>query len=155
MPFDPFGLREYHENVTRRIRDKEPGLAQSWIGDSLGGALVSLEAGRLAGGPTHANLTEVMDELMLDVARGEGAATSGAFSLKRIELMIENRERWYDGEREGLGGSAVSAAGQPARVVLLSIGVLRACRSPTNFNWKRVATEGAMRMCMRLIALSR
>jgi hypothetical protein len=107
MPFDPFGLREYHENVTRRIRDKEPGLAQSWIGDSLGGALVSLEAGRLAGGPTHANVTEVMDELMLDVARGEGAATSGAFSLKRIELMIENRERWYDPWGKGKAEAAL------------------------------------------------
>jgi hypothetical protein len=31
MPFDPFGLREYHENVTRRIRDKEPGLAKAGL----------------------------------------------------------------------------------------------------------------------------
>jgi hypothetical protein len=109
MPFDPFGIREYHENVARRIRDKEPGLAQSWIGDSLGGALVSLEAGRLTGGPTHANLTEVMDELMLDVARGEGGATSRAFSLKRIELMIENRERWYDPWGKGRAEAALLA----------------------------------------------
>ena len=106
MPFDPFGLEKVHENVERAIRDNEPGHAQS----DVSGVLVSYIRNDFPGGFYHAPMSsqmkaaEMLDEMMVDVARGEGMASPATFHRSQLEWAITNRrrypERWVKKHKE-------------------------------------------------------
>jgi len=99
MPFDPFGLEEYHAKVREKIAGREPGWAQSQIGR----VLVSYRRGR---GFTGAHglgdprndpfLHDVLDEMLIDVARGEGIASPATFDRDYVERAIEDRRLFPD-----------------------------------------------------------
>ena len=95
MTWDPFGVQQYHDEVSRRIGMKEPGLAQSVIGRDLASYEVREVDGKLRGqmttaGPSHGR--EAMEELIIDVAKGDGEATASVFSRDRVDFMIKDRK---------------------------------------------------------------
>jgi hypothetical protein len=95
MPFDPFGIDKHHADVRRRINEGEPGLAQSYIGS----ALASYEVDGNGWGTFTGNVPAGIDavgELILDVARDEGIASSKVFSKHRVTWMISDREAYPD-----------------------------------------------------------
>ncbi|MEM9128603.1 MAG: hypothetical protein AAGA97_02645 [Pseudomonadota bacterium] len=99
MPWDPFEIDEYHKSVTQRILDREPGLAQSVIGVDLASYEVREIGGVPVGhlttaGPSYGR--EAMEELILDIARGDGRATTSVFSRDRVNFMIKDREAYND-----------------------------------------------------------
>ena len=76
----PFGVEGYHALVRRKIDAGVEGYAQS----DVRGVLVSYDAGTgLPGGITHGGfldprsvgIKDIIDEMVLDVARGEGVAS--------------------------------------------------------------------------------
>ena len=93
MPqFDPFGVLKHHEGVRKRIADGEPGYAQS----DVGGQIVSYDGSQYPGVITHASplpmsISEVIEEMILDVARDEGIASPKTFPRSRAEWMIKDR----------------------------------------------------------------
>ena len=91
MPWDPFGITAYHQKVRDEIARGTPGFAQSSVGD----VLVSLEDGT----PTHGHyltrsLSEIIEEIIVDVARGDGIASPQTFSRSRVEYMITDRKAY-------------------------------------------------------------
>ena len=99
MPFDPFGIQEYHDEIRSRIEAGEPGYAQTYVGDIM----VSFEAASFRG-PVFAfnplgfslypNNHSLLEELIVDVARQEGMASPRTFRRVRIERMIEDRQAY-------------------------------------------------------------
>lgn len=92
MPFDPFGVDQHHEMVRDRIHRGEPGLAQSVVGD----VLVSYEVG---GSITHGpvldrSLQSILDEMIVDVAHGEGIAGPRTFARGRVRFAIDDRREY-------------------------------------------------------------
>lgn len=93
MPFDPFGIQRYHEDVRERIGRGEPGLAQSFVGREL----VSFEVDEKGWGHLQGNVpagVDAVEEMILDVARHEGIASSAVFAAARVAWMIRDREAW-------------------------------------------------------------
>ena len=95
--FDPFGIQDYHDQIRMRIDAGEPGFAQSFVGE----VMVSYEAASFRGPifaynplgfslPLHSSA--ILEELILDVARGEGIASPTTFRRMRVERMIEDRQ---------------------------------------------------------------
>lgn len=93
MPFDPWGIEDHHKQVRERIQHLEHGLAQSVVGD----VMVSYEVGHsITHGPVlDLPLIAILDEMILDVARGEGVAGPKTFMKSAVRFAIENR-RAYD-----------------------------------------------------------
>lgn len=89
MPFDPFGIEAHHRRVRERIAAGEEGLAQSEVGT----VRVSYEVGGSIthGGWLDLKLNEILDEIIVDVAREEGIAGPRTFLRSRITYMIEDR----------------------------------------------------------------
>lgn len=96
MLYDPFGVLRHHEEVRLKIQAREPGYAQSVIGD----VMVSFEAASFHG-PVFAHFplvmgglltrtTDVIDQLILDVARGDGIASPYCFSRARVERIVND-----------------------------------------------------------------
>ncbi len=97
MPYDPFSVDRYHEEIRQKIENREPGYAQSEIGE----VLVSFKAHGFPRGLTHGRFLsqsepEILDEMIVDVARGEGHASDGTFRRNRIDFMISDREAYAD-----------------------------------------------------------
>ena len=96
MPFDPFGLEETHETVREAIKARKIGFAQS----DIDGVLVSYIRHDFPGGLYHAPMdpkkkaNEILEEMMIDVARGEGAASDGTFDLAQLEWAIKDRRKY-------------------------------------------------------------
>lgn len=95
MTFDPFGIEAYHEDVRQRIARGEEGLAQS----DVSGATVSFDADGHPGSITYGpylslSATEILDEMIVDVARGEGVASNRTFDRDRVRWMIADRRKY-------------------------------------------------------------
>lgn len=102
MPLDLYGIEEYHEDIRRRIGENEPGLVQSVVGD----VLVSWDRNSFWKGPTYSrdpygrpDPAAILDEMIVDVARGEGIASDRTFNRSRIVWMVEDREAYPDEPR--------------------------------------------------------
>ena len=99
MVFDPFGIQGYHDQIRARIDAGEPGFAQSMLGE----VMVSYEAASFQG-PVFAyhplgfrpplQSSAILEEIILDVARGEGIASPTTFRRTRIKRMIEDRRAY-------------------------------------------------------------
>jgi hypothetical protein len=92
MPFDPYGVLAYHKSVRERIDNGDPGLAQTFIGRELASYAVEDGQGYFAGN-VAANI-DAVEELILDVARKEGIASSQVFAMARITWMIADRDAY-------------------------------------------------------------
>jgi len=100
MPYDPFGILRHHEEVRQKILAREPGYAQTVIGD----VMVSFEAASFHG-PVFANYpmsmgglvvrtSDVIDQIILDVARGDGIASPFCFSRARVARIVNDYESY-------------------------------------------------------------
>ena len=85
------GVDSFHEAVRDKIRNREPGWAQSDIGGST--ATYSRWTGWTGTGLYTSRdnpfLHDQLDEMLLDVARGEGQATDATFHKPYVERKIE------------------------------------------------------------------
>jgi hypothetical protein len=92
MPFDPFGIQQYHEMVRQKIMAGEPGYAQTVLGE----VLVSYEAASFGvpvyiHSPCASNSTDaggVLTQMIIDVARGEAVASPRCFSRERVVRLV-------------------------------------------------------------------
>ncbi len=99
MPFDPFGIQEFHDEIRSRIEAGEPGYAQSYIGD----VMVSFETASFRG-PVFSydpvgfsllpNTNSLLEELIMDIAHQEGIASPKTFRRGRVERMVEDRQAY-------------------------------------------------------------
>ncbi len=97
MSFDPFAIHDYHDKVRAKIDAGECGFAQSVINEvmvsydaaSFRGPVCAYEP--LAFGVT-ARLSAILEEMILDVARGEAIASPRTFSRARVERLITDLE---------------------------------------------------------------
>jgi len=91
--FDPREIHEYHDKVRAKIEAGEPGFAQSVVDDLM----VSYESASF-GGPVHGydplvvgttrRASAILEQMILDVARGEGIASPRTFSRARVERLV-------------------------------------------------------------------
>jgi hypothetical protein len=93
VSFDPSAIHEYHDKVREKIEAGEPGFAQSVVDD----VMVSYEAASFRGPVwgydpvafgTAPRLSAMLEEMILDVARGEAVASPRTFSRARVERMV-------------------------------------------------------------------
>lgn len=96
MSFDFLKLEEKHKEVRKAVDDDEPGHAQSEVGD----VLVSYIRHAFPGGFFHAPMhpqksaNEIIDEMMVDVARGDGIASKATFDLSQVKWAIADRRKY-------------------------------------------------------------
>ncbi|MGE4047188.1 MAG: hypothetical protein AB7F35_20155 [Acetobacteraceae bacterium] len=93
MTFDPFAIHDHHDKIRAKIEAGEPGYAQSVINE----VLVSYESASFRG-PVYAydvvalgvmaRVSAILDEIIVDVARGEGIASPRTFSHARVERLV-------------------------------------------------------------------
>ena len=93
MAFDPFGVLAYHQTVRERIARDDPGLAQSFVGSELVSYEVNENGWGQLTGNVHASV-DAVDEIILDVARAEGIASSRVFAMARVNWMIADRKAY-------------------------------------------------------------
>ena len=93
MSFDPAAIHEYHDKVREKIEAGEPGFAQSVVDD----VMVSYEAASFRGPVwgydpvalgTPPRLSAMLEQIILDVAKGEAIASPRTFSRARVERMV-------------------------------------------------------------------
>jgi hypothetical protein len=93
VSFDPFAMHDYHDKVRAKIEAGEPGYAQSVFNE----VLVSYESASFRGPVyaydvvalgTTARVSAMLDEMIIDVARGEGIASPRTFSRARVERLV-------------------------------------------------------------------
>ena len=93
MLFDPSAIHEYHDNVRAKIEAGESGFAQSVVDD----VMVSYETASFRGPiwgydpiafGTTTRLSAILEEMIIDVARGEGIASPRTFSRARVERLV-------------------------------------------------------------------
>ena len=91
--FDPAAIHEYHDKVRAKIDAREPGFAQSVVDD----VMVSYEAASFRGPVwgydpvalgTPPRLSAILEQIIIDVARGEGIASPRTFSRARVERLV-------------------------------------------------------------------
>lgn len=92
MPFDPFGIDAYHAKVRENIAGGLEGFAQSEVDDIL----VSYEVGHsITHGPVLSKpIAKILDEMILDVARGEGVAGPKTFLTSRVRFAVDDRREF-------------------------------------------------------------
>jgi hypothetical protein len=93
MAFDPFAIYDHHDKIRAKIEAGEPGYAQSVVNE----VLVSYETASFRG-PVYAydvvalgmtaRVSAILDEMIVDVARGEGIASPRTFSRARVERLV-------------------------------------------------------------------
>src|SRR4051794_22224710 len=93
MTFDPFAIHDHHDKIRAKIEAGEPGYAQSVVNE----VLVSYESASFRG-PVYAydvvalgmmaRVSAILDEIIVDVARGEGIASPRTFSHARVERLV-------------------------------------------------------------------
>jgi hypothetical protein len=93
MSFDPFAIHDYHDMVRAKIEAGEPGYAQSVVNE----VLVSYESASFRGPVyaydvvafgTTARVSAILEEMIIDVARGEGIASPRTFTRARVERLV-------------------------------------------------------------------
>jgi hypothetical protein len=93
MSFDPFAIHDYHDKVRAKIEAGEPGYAQSVVNE----VMVSYESASFRGPiyaydvvafGTTARVSAILEEMIIDVARGEGIASPRTFSRARVERLV-------------------------------------------------------------------
>jgi hypothetical protein len=93
VSFDPFAIHDYHDKVRAKIEAGEPGYAQSVVNE----VLVSYESASFRGPVyaydivafgTTARVSAMLDEMIIDVARGEGIASPRTFSRARVQRLV-------------------------------------------------------------------
>jgi len=93
VSFDPAAIHEYHDKVREKIEAGEVGFAQSVVDD----VMVSYEAASFRGPVwgydpvtfgTPPRLSAMLEQIILDVARGEAIASPRTFSRARVERMV-------------------------------------------------------------------
>ena len=85
-------VEEHHADVRRKISAGEEGYAQS----DVEGQIVSYSAPHYPGTMTHSfpiskGIGQILEEMILDVARDEGIASPKTFSRDRAEWMVRDR----------------------------------------------------------------
>ena len=93
MSFDPFAIHDYHDKVRAKIEAGEAGFAQSVVDE----VMVSYEAAGFRG-PVYAydpvafgttpRVSAILEEMIIDVARGEGVASPRTFRRARVERLV-------------------------------------------------------------------
>jgi hypothetical protein len=93
VSFDPFAIHDYHDKVREKIEAGEPGFAQSVVNE----VMVSYESASFRG-PLYAydpvsfgttpRVSAILEEMIVDVARGEGIASPSTFSRARVERLV-------------------------------------------------------------------
>ena len=97
-------IDKIHDDVKRRIESGEPGLAQSQIGvsdpnkpqypgevrTSYDGAAFSYAFSPYPGIPSYIMNDVIYDEMVLDVALGQGIASEAVFSRLRVAKMVSD-----------------------------------------------------------------
>jgi hypothetical protein len=91
--FDPFVMHTYHDKIRAKIEAGEPGFAQSVVND----VMMSYETASFRG-PTYVydplafgmtpRLSAILEQMILDVARGEAIASARTFSRARVERLV-------------------------------------------------------------------
>ena len=93
MSFDPSAIHEYHDKVRTKIGAGEFGFAQSIVNE----VMVSYESASFRGPiwgydpvafGTTARLSAILEQMIIDVARGEGIASPRTFSRARVERLV-------------------------------------------------------------------
>jgi hypothetical protein len=93
MSFDPFEIYDYHDKVRAKIEAGEPGYAQSVVNE----VLISYESASFRGPVyaydvlalgTTARVSVLLDEMIIDVAHGEGIASPRTFNRARVERLV-------------------------------------------------------------------
>jgi len=93
VSFDPSAIHEYHDNVRAKIEAAEFGYAQSVVDD----VMVSYESASFRGPiwgydplafGTPPRVSAVLEQMIIDVARGEGIASPRTFSRARVERLV-------------------------------------------------------------------
>ena len=93
VSFDPSAIHEYHDNVRAKIEAAEFGYAQSVVND----VMVSYESASFRGPiwgydpvafGTTTRTSAILDQMIIDVARGEGIASPRTFSRARVERLV-------------------------------------------------------------------
>jgi hypothetical protein len=97
VPFDPFAIHDYHDKVRAKIEAGEAGFAQSVVEE----VMVSYEAAGFRG-PVYAydlvafgttpRVSAILEEMIIDVARGEGIASPRTFSRARVERLVADMQ---------------------------------------------------------------
>ena len=98
MTFDPCGLEATHKKVRDAVFAGTPGFAWS---DDIAGVKVSYIRDGFPGGFYHSSVNspyaganDLMEALILDVARSEGDASKETFDKSQIQWMITDRRRY-------------------------------------------------------------
>jgi len=93
VSFDPFAIHDYHDKVREKIEAGECGFAQSVVHE----VMVSYESASFRGPVygydpvafgTTPRLSAILDQIIVDVARGEGIASERTFSRARVERLV-------------------------------------------------------------------
>src|SRR5205085_5228747 len=93
VSFDPSAIHDYHDKVREKIETSEPGFAQSVVHE----VMVSYEAASFRGPVwgydpvalgTPPRVSAILEQIIIDVARGEGIASPRTFSRARVERLV-------------------------------------------------------------------
>jgi hypothetical protein len=93
VSFDPSAIHEYHDKVRAKIEAEESGFAQSVVNE----VMVSYESASFRGPiygydpvafGTTPRVSAILEEMIIDVARGEGIASPRTFSRARVERLV-------------------------------------------------------------------
>jgi hypothetical protein len=93
VSFDPLAIHEYHDRVRAKIGAGELGFAQSVVKE----VMVSYESASFRGPiygydpvafGTTPRASAILEQMIIDVARGEGIASPRTFSRARVERLI-------------------------------------------------------------------
>jgi hypothetical protein len=93
VSFDPSAIHEYHDKVRAKIKAGEAGFAQSVVDE----VMVSYESASFRGPiygydpvsfGTTPRVSAILEQMIIDVARGEGIASPRTFSRARVERLV-------------------------------------------------------------------
>jgi hypothetical protein len=97
VSFDPSAIYDYHDKVRAKIEAGEFGFAQSVMNE----VMVSYESASFRG-PIYGydpvafgmtpRLSAILEQMIIDVARGEGIASPRTFSRARVERLIADMQ---------------------------------------------------------------
>lgn len=91
--FNPSAIHEYHDKVRAKIEAGEYGFAQSVVNE----VMVSYESASFRGPiygydpvafGTTSRVSAILEQIIVDVARGEGVASPRTFSRARVERLV-------------------------------------------------------------------
>jgi hypothetical protein len=101
VSFDPSAIHEYHDKVRAKINAGESGFAQSVVHE----VMMSYETASFRGPVygydpvafgTTPRLSAILEQIIIDVARGEGIASPRTFSRARVERLVADLRSFPD-----------------------------------------------------------